>query len=102
MTQNQARYKQVAEVVSAIAVIMSLVFVGFGVRETARQTELNTDALRVAAYQDLVAQISRFNEVLLDPELAALCLKMQDPEGSWSDLTPVGRPRQACLSRVLG
>ena len=74
------------ELVSALAVVLSLVFVGIEVRETARQTRLNTEALQVAAYQDLVAQIAQFNAVLLDPELAAVYAAMVDPDATWSDL----------------
>lgn len=74
------------ELVSALAVVLSLVFVGIEVRETARQTRLSTEALQVAAYQDLVAQIAQFNAVLLDPELAAVYAVMVDPDATWSDL----------------
>ncbi len=69
--------------------VASMVFVGLQVRETARQTKLNTEALQVAAYQDLLAQIAQLNEVLLDPELAALYAVMLDPNTSWSDLDVV-------------
>jgi len=86
MDSKGPKYKLVVEVVSALAVVLSLVFVGIGVRETARQTKLNTEALQVAAYQDLLAQIAQFNEVLLDPELAAVYAVMLDPDASWSDL----------------
>ena len=33
-----------------------------------------------------MAQIAQFNEVLLDPELAALYAVMLDPNASWADL----------------
>lgn len=39
-------------------------------RETSRQTVLNTTSVQVAAYQDLNAQISHFNELLLEPGVA--------------------------------
>ena len=89
MDSKRPRYRWAVEVVSASAVVLSLVFVGLEVRETARQTQLNTEALQVTAYQDLLAQIAQFNEVLLDPELAALYAVMLDPNTSWSDLDVV-------------
>ena len=91
MSLTEGRYKLLAELASAGAVVISLVFVGLGVRETARQTALNTDALGVAAYQDLVAQITNFNQALLDPELAALYGRMQDPAQTVDMLSPVER-----------
>ena len=89
MDSKRPRYRWAVEVVSASAVVLSLVFVGVEVRATARQTQLNTEALQVAAYQDLMAQIAQFNEVLLDPELASLYAVMLDPNTSWSDLNVV-------------
>jgi hypothetical protein len=83
------KYQRVAQVASAMAVVVSLVFVGLEVRETARQTRLNTEALHIAAYQDLVAQIAQFNEALLDPALAELYSKLNSPENTWDDLTPL-------------
>ena len=89
MDSKRPRNRLAVEVVSASAVVLSLVFVGLEVSETARQTQLNTEALQVTAYQDLLAQIAQFNEVLLDPELAALYAVMLDPNTSWSDLDVV-------------
>ena len=89
MSLKTPRFKLVAEVVSAIAVVVSLVFVGLEVRETARQTELNTEALRLAAYQDLISQISDFNMAMLDPVAASVYLRISDPQGDWASLSPV-------------
>ena len=59
-----------AEIASAVAVVLSLVFVGLEVLESARQTELNTQSLQVSTYQDLIAQITNLNAILLgDPDL---------------------------------
>ncbi len=84
----------IAEVASAAAVALTLVFVGLQLRESSRQTALNTTSLQVAAYQDLNAQISRFNELLLDPALAKVFERMMDTTGDWTRLNPVQR-RQA-------
>ena len=64
MAEKVRRYKVVAEVGSALAVVLSLVFVGLEVRGTSRQTALNTESLQVAAYQDLIAQIGQFNQLM--------------------------------------
>ena len=91
MSLREGRFKLLAELASATAVVVSLVFVGLGVRETARQTELNTEALRVSAYQDLIGQITTFNEALLDPALAEIYGRMQDPKMTVAMLRPVER-----------
>ena len=89
MAVRERGLKRLAELLSAAAVATSLVFVALEVRATARQTELNTEALQLAAYQDLIAQISQFNTVMLDPAIASVYLKVSDPEGDWSSLSPI-------------
>lgn len=91
MKPEASHFRIVAELASAIAVVVSLVFVGLEVRETARQTELNTEAMRLAAYQDLISQISQFNVVLLDSATAAVHLKIEDRQGDAASLTPIER-----------
>jgi hypothetical protein len=88
------RYRVVAEIASAAAVALTLVFVGLQLRETGRQTALNTTTIQVAAYQDLNAQISHFNELLLDPGLALVFERMTDSAWDWSRFNHVER-RQA-------
>ena len=61
----------IAEIVGGIAVIMSLIFVGFEVRQTADETALNTQSIRAGAYQNLIQQISEVNVLLIEnPELS--------------------------------
>ncbi len=61
---------RVAEVASAVVVVLSLIFVGLEVRESARQTELNTQSLQVSAYQDVISQISAMNVLAIEhPEI---------------------------------
>ena len=91
MGLKTTRFRSLAEVGSAIAVVVSLVFVGLEVRETARQTELNTEALRLAAYQDLISQISQLNLALLDSATAAVYLKIGDPEGDRASMSRIER-----------
>jgi hypothetical protein len=70
VTERQDR-RRFGEIASAVAVILSLIFVGLEVRESARQTELNTQSLQVTAYQDVISQISTINLLNIEhPELA--------------------------------
>jgi hypothetical protein len=45
------KWALVAEIVSAIAIVLSLIFVGLQVRQGASATALNTRAIEVAAYK---------------------------------------------------
>jgi hypothetical protein len=61
----------VAEILSAIAVVCSLVFVGLQVRQGAEETAFNTRAIQAHAYQELTSDISTLNQVVIDnPEFA--------------------------------
>lgn len=91
MAGDNRRLKIIAEVLSAAAVVASLMFVALEVRETARQTELNTEALRVTAYQNLIGQIAQFNVARLDPGLAEVYGKIQGPTAELDSLSPVER-----------
>jgi hypothetical protein len=86
---DKAWSKRITQIFSAGAVALSLVFVGLEVRETARQTQLNTEALQMAAYQDLIGQIEQFNIAMLEPSSAAVYMKLTDPNGTWDALTPL-------------
>jgi hypothetical protein len=98
MGQRNTRLGLITEVGSAIAVVVSLVFVGLEVRETARQTELNTEAIRIAAYQDLISQISSINELVLEPEAAAAYAHLSSPDTDWGTLSD---EEQARVTRIF-
>lgn len=51
------------EIISAVAVVISLVFVGLEIRNSTEQTEQNTRALQVSAYQDLINRIVDMNAI---------------------------------------
>lgn len=79
------RVKLIAEIAAAIAVVLSLVFVGLQVRESALQTELNTAAIEVSAYQDLMTQIAEYNRLAIeDPDVARIQTLETVPLGSLS------------------
>jgi hypothetical protein len=89
------RIKLVAEIAAAIAVVLSLLFVGLQVRESALQTELNTAAVEVSAYQDLMAQIAEFNRMALeDPDVARI---QALGDVSLDALSPVERRRHVAM-----
>ena len=94
MTEGLSRYRMFAEIASAATVALTLLFVGLQLRETSRQTALNTTSLQVAAYQDLNAQITRFNEILMQPDRALVFEKMQDRGGDWAKFNSI-ETRQA-------
>ena len=63
------RWALIAEIVGGVAIVLSLIFVGLQVRQSAEQTALNTDAIRADAIQSLVGQISLQRKRRLIPPL---------------------------------
>lgn len=64
------KWALIAEIVGGIAIVVSLIFVGFEVRQ-------NTQATQIAAYQQLINGISEFNtQTLANPELRAVRIKL--------------------------
>jgi hypothetical protein len=60
------KWALVAEIGSAIAVVISLVFVGFQVRLGADETAVNTAAIRSSAFQELQTQIANLQVLLIE------------------------------------
>ena len=54
------------EIASAPGVILGLGLVAWELRQNTDQAVLNTRAVEVAAYQDLIAQISELNRIVLE------------------------------------
>lgn len=101
MAADKPGLKIIAEALSAAAVVASLVFVAVEVRETARQTELNTEALRVTAYQNLIGQIAQFNVARLDAGLAEVYGKMQGRTAQMDSLSPVEQEQAEAMLFLL-
>jgi len=73
---TREQWKTVFEFVGIVAIVASLVFVGIETRNSTRQAVLNTQALEIAAYQELMDNIFEMNAfVIQDPEVAAFMLK---------------------------
>ena len=67
----------IAEILGALAIVISLIFVGMQVRQSSEETALNTTAVRASAYQDLVAHVLTLNsDVYNNPQLAELVSRM--------------------------
>ncbi len=76
---RRERLKDVLESVGLLAVIASLVFVGIETRNGAIQAELNTEALEMAAYQQLIDSINEQNALAIEnPQLRNAIRKVQD------------------------
>ncbi len=70
MSSDNSKANLIAQSLSAAAVVLSLVFVGLEVRESGRQTALNTRSVQASAYQELIGRILDFNEAnVARPEL---------------------------------
>ena len=73
------KWALLAEILGGIAVVVSLIFVGYQVQQSNEQAALNTSALRLAAYQQLIEGISEFNiQTLQNAELRAARIKLED------------------------
>ena len=78
------------QLLSAAAVVLSLVFVGLEVRESARQTALNTQSVQVSAYQDLLSQIMGLNMMSMENPGS----NTPSTESSLGNLSPLERERE--------
>ncbi len=66
---DQPKLATVLEIVSTIAVVISLIFVGFEIHNSNKQTEQNTKALQVSAYQDLIDRIVELNMLSIEESI---------------------------------
>ena len=69
----------IAELLGAIGVILSLVYLAAQIRQGASHTEQNTKAVRASVYQELLSQIAELNaQVVRTPDLAELIVRTRD------------------------
>lgn len=81
MKEKLQEFALIAEIISALAVVAGLIFVGLEIRQSTEQAELNTRAIETAAYQDLIGQILQIsNTVATDEELFDVFLRNQGGE----------------------
>lgn len=75
---NLQKWALIAEILGGIAVVLSLIFVGYQVQQSNEQTALNTNALRLTAYSQLIDGISEFNiQTLQNADLRAVRIKLE-------------------------
>jgi len=73
---SRRQWKDFLEAIGFAAVIASLVFVGIETRSSTRQAALTAEALELSSYQQLLDNIARMNEqIIQNPEVAALMYK---------------------------
>ena len=78
---NLKKWALLAEISGAVAVVVSLVFVGYQLKQANEQTSLNTRALEMAAYQQLIDGISDFNVLTIEnSDLRTVRLKIRRGE----------------------
>ena len=79
--------KDLLEGIGFVAIIASLIFVGIETRNSTKQAVLNTQALEIAAYQELMDNIAQMNEhVITDPETAAFMYKVYSTSEELSEV----------------
>jgi len=97
MTREQ--WKDLLEGFGFAAIIASLIFLGIETRNGTKQAVLNAQALEIAAYQELMGNISEMNELTVqNPEVAALMHKAFRTSDELTDLEQF-RISRAILSR---
>lgn len=76
--------KELLEGIGILAVIGSLIFVGIETRLASKQTELNTRAVEIAAYQELMSNITAANaQSITSAEAATIIAAMREvPESA--------------------
>lgn len=90
--------KDLLEGIGFIAIIASLVFVGIETRNSTKQAYLNTQALEIAAYQELMDNIAEMNILIIqDPEVAALMHKVYQTSEELTELEQFRFGRAAFL-----
>ena len=78
---KQERTKDVLERVGLLAVIASLIFLGIETRNGAIQAELNTEAVEMAAYQQLIDSINEMNALAIEnPQLRSAIKKVYEDQ----------------------
>ena len=76
---NRQQWRDLLEAIGFLAIIGSLYFVGVETQNSARQTAQNTQAVEIAAYQALTANIAQNNAIgVADENAAAILVEMRD------------------------
>jgi hypothetical protein len=83
---NLQKWALIGEISGAVAVVVSLLFVGYQLKQSNEQAAQNTRALQLAAYQQLIEGISDFNILTIEnTKLRTARRKLEDGEQLDSD-----------------
>jgi hypothetical protein len=94
MKEKLQEYALVAEMIGGVAIVISLVFVGVQVSQTAEETATNTTAIRASAYQELTTQILNIKNLRAENlDIAELVFKDFCNE----NLSPIERERLSAI-----
>ena len=99
MKERLQEYALIAEIISAVAVVAGLIFVGLQIQQSTEQNALNTRAMEVAAYQDLIGQILSINtNAMMDEALSASIVRLVQGDAT----AAMGDPRMYVMIQSLG
>ena len=68
-SRDLQKWALIAEIIGGIAIVISLGVVAFELDQSTEQAALNTSALEIATYQDLIKNITELNEAVIDSPL---------------------------------
>ncbi len=93
----------ISQIVAAVGIMLSLIFVGLQVRSDAEQTRLNTRALKAASAFEAAHSWGTLNESLmpLPNEFWFQVIDTNDPTKSWEDFPPEVRARMTAFFRAI-
>lgn len=95
MKERLQEYALLAEIIGGIAIVASLIFVGFQVQQAAEETALNTRQMQADAYQDLVSQITSLNQLgVTNPQVNVLA-------NSGADLEDMNDEERAMVNSLI-
>ena len=75
------KWSSIAEILSAVAILVTLLYLSIQTRYLAIQTEQNTQAIRATAIQDLAEQdLAQTNQLVAYPEIVELMMTSRELE----------------------
>ena len=85
MKKTLTDWANVAEIIGAFAIVLSLIFVGVQISQNAEETALNTRQIQAAAFSDLTNSLNLINHILIEnPETRDVYIKVKNGQ----ELTP--------------
>ena len=80
-SERLQRWALTAEIIGGVAIVVSLIFVGYEVRQSTKEAALNRSAIETATYQGLMENIAALNEpAIRDPGFADIWGKLRNKE----------------------